>query len=132
MVTEPFYAGSYVCDGGYRIPRGIKKLSNKLKQMNQQEVDDFVTKRLALKAAIAEARTLLRVFPASASLTNAFPSQRMLRISAIGLMRNTLQRMETIMKTNRNASVKSKNVLSRWVGHRKGTQLHLFTYICVV
>ncbi|KAF8889488.1 hypothetical protein CPB85DRAFT_274989 [Mucidula mucida] len=54
MVTEPFYAGSYVCDGGYRIPRGIKKLSNKLKQMNQQEVDDFVTKRLALKAAIAE------------------------------------------------------------------------------
>ncbi|KAF9020741.1 hypothetical protein BDZ89DRAFT_1072048 [Hymenopellis radicata] len=54
-VTKPFDAGSYyVCDGGYRIPRGIKKLSDKLNKMNKQEVDDFVAKRLALKAAIAE------------------------------------------------------------------------------
>ncbi|KAF9003133.1 hypothetical protein BDZ89DRAFT_1146219 [Hymenopellis radicata] len=54
-VTKPFDAGSYyVCDGGYRIPRGIKKLSDKLNKMNKQEVDDFVAKRLALKAAIAK------------------------------------------------------------------------------
>ncbi len=56
-VTEPFtLPGSYSSDEGSRIPRGIKKLSDKLEQMNQQDVDDFVAKRLALKADIAEVR----------------------------------------------------------------------------